>query len=91
MAVTDSPRLGLVRWSSGSDPFTRAQMEQSHANLDELVAIDMQGLLADRPAAPPRGTFYYATDVALLARYDGTSWVSMGKPDPSLALMLMGA
>lgn len=91
MAVTSSPRLGLTRWSSGTDPFTRAQMEASHAALDDLAAIDQQGLAADRPLAPVRGTYFYATDTRQLFRYDGTGWVTVNQPNPAFALMLMGA
>lgn len=79
MTVTASTRLGITRWSAGTDPFTRAQMDGSFATLDDLVAIDMQGLLSARPAAGVRGRYYWATDGGgSLSRDTGTAWVAVG-------------
>ena len=76
MAVTTSPRLLLTRWSAGTDPFTRAQLDQDFADLDNLAAIDIQGTLAARPAPGVRGRYYFATDdgPGRLYRDTGTAW-----------------
>lgn len=82
MAVTLTSRLGLNKWSVGTDPFTRAQTNADHDALELLSAIDQQGLLASRPAAATRGKYYWSTDVAAagaaggkrLYRDDGAAW-----------------
>lgn len=84
MAVSDSPRLGLTRWSAGTDPLTRTQVDGDNAALDDLVAIDRQGTHAARPAAGSatglRGTYWGCTDHNLVYRSDGTSWITVGSP-----------
>jgi hypothetical protein len=77
MAVTSSTRLGITRWSAGTDPYTRAQRDGNNATLDDLVAIDRQGLAAGRPATGTRGTYHYATDTGVLTRDTGTAWVTI--------------
>lgn len=77
MAVTLSPRLGLNRWSAGSDPFNRVQLDADHQKLDDLVAIDLQGTMASRPAFGIRGRYYFATDNGVLYRDTGTAWVGV--------------
>lgn len=74
MAVTTSPRLGITRWSDDADEYTREQRDADNALLDELTAIDEQGLIAARGAAGTRGRYYYATDTQRLYRDDGTAW-----------------
>lgn len=78
MTVTSSPRLAITRWSADADPLQRTQMDTSHANLDDLTAIDMQGTLAARPAASIRGRYYFATDANSGAggyyRDTGSAW-----------------
>lgn len=83
MTVSASPRLGITRWSAESDPFNRTQQDGDHAALDLLTAIDVQDLLANRPAPGIRGRFF--TESAASAglpgttwREDGTSWRSVG-------------
>lgn len=84
MAVTTTTRLGITRWSDGADPFTRAQMDNDHAQIENLVAIDQQGTFASRPAAGVRGRYYYATDNGLVYRDNGTGWTQIG-PASALA------
>ncbi|KWW97389.1 hypothetical protein LI90_4361 (plasmid) [Carbonactinospora thermoautotrophica] len=79
MAVTTTPRLGLQRWDAGSDPWpARAGWDQQQATLDNLVAIDLQGTAAARPAAGIRGRYYFAADTGRLYRDDGTQWIEVG-------------
>jgi hypothetical protein len=79
VALSTTLRLALQRWSAGTDPFTRAQMDTAHANIDDLVAMDQQGTLAARPAAAAanRGLYYFATDVNRLYRSNGSVWHHM--------------
>lgn len=86
MAVTTTARLGLTRWSAGSDPFTRAQMDASHAALEASAVLFVEGTLAARPAAGVVGRFYRVTDAAAEAPtmfWDtGAAWVEI-RPDLS--------
>lgn len=74
MAVTNTGRLGLTRWSSPSDPFRRAQLDADHQRIEQLAAIYVTGTAAGRPAAGVSGRFYYATDTGALSYDNGTSW-----------------
>jgi hypothetical protein len=85
MAITASPRLGITRWSVDADTVSRAQFDGDHGRLDDLVALDMQGTLAARPAAAAanRGLYYMVadgTDAAndgRLYRSTGAAWVEI--------------
>lgn len=78
MGVTTTPRMGLTRWSnSATDPFTRAQMDASHASLEALAARDEQGTLAARPAPALQGRYYFATDATALYRDTGAAFVQV--------------
>jgi hypothetical protein len=72
MAVTTTPRAQITRWSDPTDPFTRAQMDASHASIEALMAIDVQDLLSARPAPGTRGRFF--TEAAASAGLPGTTW-----------------
>ena len=83
MAVTASTRLGITRWSADSDPFNRTQTDGDHALLDSLTAIDVQDLLANRPAPGVRGKFFSESSASAglpgtTWRDDGSSWRSVG-------------
>lgn len=58
MAVTSGPRFLLTRWSVGTDPFTRAQLDDDLATLDQYAARAESGLLSARPPAGIRDRFY---------------------------------
>lgn len=76
MAITNSPRLGIERWSHGTDRHPpRAVWDAQQAILDDLVAIDRQyATLADRPAAGVRGTYCWVEATGVLYRDDGSQW-----------------
>ena len=79
MAVTLTPRLGLTRWGSETDPWPgRAGFDAQNDLLDDLVAIDLQGLKAARPAPEIPGRYYFATDEDQLYRDDGDAWTAIG-------------
>lgn len=95
MAVTTTARLGVTRWSAGTDPFTRAQMDASMAALEANAAMYSQGAgTGTRPAAGKQGRFYW-DDTAKILYYDnGTTWAVAGAGaggGGGDALMLMGA
>jgi microcystin-dependent protein len=79
MAVTSDPRFLLTRWSAGTDPFTRAQLDNDLATLDQYAARAESGLLSARPAAGIRDRFYTVRgDTAALNGTiyydDGVAW-----------------
>lgn len=80
MAVTTTTRLGVYRWSAGTDEFNRAQMDASHSSLEDKAAIFLAGTFASRPAvsAAVARAFYLATDqnspVGILYYCDGSTW-----------------
>lgn len=76
MAITNTPRLGIERWSHGTDRHPpRAVWDAQQATLDELVAIDRQyATLADRPSAGVRGTYCWVEATGILYRDDGEQW-----------------
>jgi len=79
MAVSQTTRLGVYRWSSNDDSFTRSQMTDSHQNLEDLVALFTSGLFSARPAAAASNArgFYLATDTNVLFYSNGTAWFSV--------------
>jgi hypothetical protein len=81
MAVTTTSRFGITRWSAGTDLFTRAHMDGSHAAIEQRGAIYLQGTAAARPSAGTIGRFYYATDTAVFTYDDGVAWVNVSSPD----------
>lgn len=81
MAVTTTSRLGITRWSTGADPFTRAQMDGSFAALETNAAMYLQGIATARPAAGTVGRYYYATDTNVFSYDDGTGWRTVAHPN----------
>jgi hypothetical protein len=78
MAETTSTRLLLRRWSAGTDTFSRAELDTSFANLEDLAAIDKQDTFANRPAAAVRGTYFWDTTNNMLHRDTGSAWNVVG-------------
>lgn len=92
MAITNSPRLGLTRWSSPSDAFRRAQLDGDHAAIDQLVAIDLQGSgLGDRPAPAIRGRFYTDLTTSLTYRDTGSQWHQVGASSEQTQVLIDAA
>lgn len=81
MAVTVTPRFGVTRWSAGTDLFTRAHMDDSHAAIETKGAIYLQSTASARPAAGTAGRFHYATDTQTFTYDDGTAWRNVSSPD----------
>ena len=80
MAVTTTTRFGIYRWSGGSDPLNRDQMDQSHALIESKGAIWTKGATGARPAAGASNdrSFYLDTDTGTLYYSNGTVWTSVG-------------
>lgn len=93
MAVTTTPRLGVTRWSAGTDPFTRAQMDASMAALEAGSSMYAQGAgVGGRPAAGKAGRFWWDQTARILYYDDGAVWAAAGSgAGGGDALMLMGA
>lgn len=73
MAVTQTTRLNIYRWSAGTDALTRAQMDASHEELEDRAAGYSQA--GSRPAAALayKGFFHYSS-TGQLSYCDGTTW-----------------
>lgn len=83
MSVTQTTRLNIYRWSSGSDSFTRSQLDTSHGQIEALAAGFLQA--ASRPAAGAAylGFIFYNTSTQALSYCNGSAWIglnSFGSP-----------
>lgn len=74
MAVTITTRFGITRWSHKDDVFSRQQMDDSHAAIEQYGAIFRQSDFSARPPAGMAGRFHYASDTLLLTYDDGVAW-----------------
>lgn len=100
--TTNTPRFGIVRWGSNDDEFTRVQMDDSHALIDQLAAKFLVG-----SGAPPTGVaehvgmFYFQTSNSTIYYYTGTlttggvftagSWVALNAMATSATAMAAGS
>lgn len=74
MAVTLSPRIGLVRWSSDLDQWSREQIDGNMGSLDDLAVVSSQGTNATRPVAGVERRLYLASDTSRAYLDDGDEW-----------------
>lgn len=51
MAVELTPRMQVHQWTSGADPYTRAQRNLNNLNIEQRAAGFLAGTTAERPAA----------------------------------------
>ncbi len=80
MTTGTTDRFGLTTWSSGDDPFGRAQFQSDNLNVEELGAIFRTGVAADKPIATDPAytrTFWYSTDSQVLEYNNGADWVTV--------------
>lgn len=77
MAVTQTTRLNIYRWSSGADAFTRSQLDDSHAQLEALGAKFVQDTTRPTASAEFEGTIFFNTSSQALEYCDGTQWVGL--------------
>jgi len=73
MAVSQTTRLEIYRWSAGTDAFTRAQMDASHEELEDRVAGYSQAAARPAAAAAYKGFFHYST-TGQLSYCNGVAW-----------------
>ena len=80
MTTGTTPRFALTTWSSGDDPFGRAQLQQDNLNVEELGAIFRVGSSSAKPSASLdayQRTFWYSTDTGVLEYNNGSAWVTV--------------
>lgn len=78
MAIEKTPRLGLKKYTLGSDLHpNRTEFNALQDLLESLVAISAQGTLSERPPAGVRNRFYWATDTARPYFDDGKQWLDV--------------
>lgn len=89
MAVTQTTRLDIYRWSSNDDEFTRNQMDVSHQRLESLVALFTSDTFANRPAAASSNArgFFLATDTNVLYYSNGSAWFSVNSFASPVAML----
>jgi hypothetical protein len=84
MAVTTTNRLGVYRWSDDGDPFTRGQMDLSHAALEDLAAKFITSNTQPSATASNARTLWLNTTNNSLSYYssetDGGQWLSINSP-----------
>jgi len=76
MAVSQTTRLEIYRWSAGTDALTRAQMDASHEELEDRVAGYSQAASRPAAAAAYKGFFHYST-TGQLSYCNGTAWADI--------------
>lgn len=77
MAIITTPRLGITRWTSDQDSFTRSHMDNSHIALEEKGIAFLHGTSRPSASSSYLGTFYWNTSTSGLSYCDGTQWVDM--------------
>ena len=78
MAETITPRAGVRQWSAGTDTVSRTDFNETFANIEDRMALDDQGVHADRPAPGIRGRYWYSTDQKIHYRDTGSAWEVLG-------------
>ena len=81
MAVSQTTRLAIYKWTAGTDAFTRDQMTTSHDNLEARAAGYNQA--GSRPAAGAayKGFVHYSStdsSAGTLSYCNGTAWFNIG-------------
>lgn len=77
MTVSTTTRLGITRWTSGSDPFSRSHMDASHLALENKIAAFIQGTSKPLAGAQYLGTFFWNTSSETLSYCDGAAWTDL--------------
>ncbi|WNO25845.1 minor tail protein [Arthrobacter phage Altadena] len=78
MAVSNTPRFGLKKYSAGGDPHpTRDEHNAMIEAIETQAARYAGGATASRPAPGKGGTFYRDTEAARVYLDDGAGWVDI--------------
>lgn len=76
MAILETLRFGLTRWTSERDQFTRVQLDDSHDNIESRLFPITSG--TSTPSLPDsayvRSMFYNTSSNSLYFSTDGVSW-----------------
>jgi len=84
MTISTTTRLGIYRWDSASDSFTRLHLDTSHANLESKVAGFSSGTRASAAAAY-EGFFHFGSGETL-SYCNGSAWFDIGKSGTAVEL-----
>jgi len=84
MTISTTTRLGIYRWDSASDSFTRLHLDTSHANLESKVAGFSTGTRASAAAAY-EGFFHFGSGETL-SYCNGSAWFDIGKSGTAVEL-----
>lgn len=79
MAVTNTVRFGITRWSSGSDALSRAQLDGDHAALESLAVGYQQGDARPAAASNLQGFLFFDTGTEVFSYCDGSAWHDLGE------------
>lgn len=77
MTVSLTTRLGLTRWSSDLDAWSREQIDGNMGALEALAIIGTQGPQDSRPAAGVQRRLYLTNDTERLYLDDGDEWLEV--------------
>lgn len=88
MAVTQTNRLNIYRWSSGADEFTRSQLDVSHGQLESLAAGFVQAASEPTASGDYLGFLFFNTTTENLFYCDGTQWVGVNSFDSPVAQLM---
>ena len=92
MAASQTDRLEIFTWNSGTDTFTRAQMNTSHTQLETVAAgFDQTGASVPtaKAIAKYKGYFHYSTSTSTagVLRYcNGAAWFEVGRPGTAVQM-----
>lgn len=81
MTVTRTPRLGLVRWDSDNDPWSREDLVETIDQLDAHAARFDQGLATARPPAALERRLYLASDTGRVSLDTSAAWRDLATLD----------
>lgn len=77
MTVSLTTRLGLTRWSSDLDAWSREQIDANFGAIEANAIIGTQGTNAARPAAGVQRRLYLASDAERVYIDDGDEWYEL--------------
>lgn len=83
MTISTTARLGITRWTSGADAFTRSDMDDSHNELESRVAGFDNGGSQPTGGAAKSGFFHYTTTdsaVGQLSYCNGDTYFDIAAP-----------
>ena len=89
MSISTTARLGIKRWSSGADAFTRSDMDDSHNELESRVAGFDNGGSQPTAGAAKSGFFHYTTTdsaVGQLSYCNGDTYFDIAAPGAAVSL-----